>query len=64
MANLCIGNDLVDWIKVVHANEVMQGFLTSSEQVKNCEGVIGFEGRLSVLFNEELKNEALYECIT
>lgn len=65
MANLSIGNNLIDRIKVAQANEeVLQEFLTSLEQVENGEGVIKFEGHLYVSFNEVLKNEVLNECIT
>lgn len=54
MANLSISNELVDRIKMTQMNdEVLQGFLTSLDQVEKGEDrVIQFKGCLSVTSNE------------
>ena len=64
MGNLSISNDLVDRIKVAQKDvDILQGLPTSMEKVvKGEDGIIRYEGRLCVLFNEELKTEILQEA--
>ena len=64
MGNLSISNELVDKINVAqNDDDILQGFLTSVEKVaKGEDGVIRYEGRLCVPFNEELKTEILSEA--
>ena len=64
IGNLSISNDLVDRIKVAqNDDDILQGFLTLMEKVvKGEDGIIRYEGRLCVPFNEELKAEILREA--
>ena len=64
LGNLNISNDLVDRLKVAqNDDDILHGFLTSMEKVvKEEDGIIKYEGRLCVPFNEELKAKILHEA--